>query len=158
MRRDPRIPRADWQARVESVGLPHHTGAGGAPYWDESACYTFGADEIDELEAATAELHRLCLAAVEHVVTRGRWAELAIPPAAVPLVERSWRAREPTLYGRFDLAYDARTPPRLSSTTPTRPPRSSRPRWRSGTGSRTPSPRATSSTRCTSGSWPRGRR
>jgi glutathionylspermidine synthase len=46
-------------------------------------------------------------------VTRGRWAELAIPPAAVPLVERSWRAREPTLYGRFDLAYDARTPPRL---------------------------------------------
>ena len=113
MRRDARAPRADWQARVESVGLPHHTGAGGAPYWDESACYTFGADEIDELEAATAELHRLCLAAVEHVVTRGRWAELAIPPAAVPLVERSWRAREPTLYGRFDLAYDARTPPRL---------------------------------------------
>jgi glutathionylspermidine synthase len=95
------------------VGLPHHTGADGAPYWDESACYTFSADEVDELEAATAELHRLCLAAVEHVVTRGRWAELAIPPAAVPLVERSWRAREPTLYGRFDLAYDARTPPRL---------------------------------------------
>jgi len=113
MRRDARAPRADWQARVESVGLPHHTGACGAPYWDESACYTFGVDEVDELEAATAELHRLCLAAVEHVVTRGRWAELAIPPAAVPLVERSWRAREPTLYGRFDLAYDARTPPRL---------------------------------------------
>ena len=113
MRRDPRIPRADWQARVESVGLPHHTGADGAVYWDESACYTFSAAEVDELEAATAELHRLCLEAAAHVIERGRWAELAIPPAAVPLVERSWRDDEPTLYGRFDLAYDGRTPPRL---------------------------------------------
>jgi glutathionylspermidine synthase len=113
VRRDPRIPRADWRARVESVGLPHHTGADGAAYWDESACYTFSAAEVDELEAATAELHRLCLEAAAHVIERGRWAELAIPPAAVPLIERSWRAEEPTLYGRFDLAYDGRTPPRL---------------------------------------------
>ncbi len=113
MRRDPRIPRADWQARVESIGLPHHTGADGAVYWDESACYTFSAAEVDELEEATAELHRLCLEAAAHVIERGRWDELAIPPAAVPLIERSWRDEEPTLYGRFDLAYDGRTPPRL---------------------------------------------
>ncbi len=113
MRRDPRIPRADWQARVESVGLPHHTGADGAVYWDESACYTFSTAEVDELEEATAELHRLCLEGAAHVIERGRWDELAIPPAAVPLIERSWRDEEPTLYGRFDLAYDGRTPPRL---------------------------------------------
>lgn len=113
MRRDPRTPRPDWRARVESVGLPHHTGADGAPYWDESACYTFTAAEVDELEAATAELHGLCLEAAAHVIARGRWDELAIPPAAVALVERSWRDEEPTLYGRFDLAYDGRTPPRL---------------------------------------------
>jgi glutathionylspermidine synthase len=113
VRRDPRIPRADWQARVESIGLPHHTGADGAVYWDESACYTFSAAEVDELEEATAELHRLCLEAAAHVIERGRWDELAIPPAAVPLIERSWRDEEPTLYGRFDLAYDGRTPPRL---------------------------------------------
>ncbi len=113
MRRDPRIPRADWQARVESVGLPHHTAADGTPYWDESACYTFSAAEVDELEEATAELHRLCFEAAAHVIARGRWDELAIPPAAVPLIEQSWRDDEPTLYGRFDLAYDGRTPPRL---------------------------------------------
>jgi glutathionylspermidine synthase len=113
MRRDPRIPRTSWQARVESVGLPHHTGAQGTPYWDESACYTFSAAEVDELEAATAELHRLCLEAAAHVIERGRWDELAIPRSAVPLVEASWRADEPTLYGRFDLAYDGHTPPRL---------------------------------------------
>ena len=113
MRRDPRIPRTGWQARVESIGLPHHTGADGAVYWDESACYTFTAAEVDEIETATAELHRLCLEAAAHVIERGRWAELAIPASAVPLVRRSWEADEPTLYGRFDLAYDGQSPPRL---------------------------------------------
>ncbi|GJG84869.1 putative glutathionylspermidine synthase [Gemmatimonadetes bacterium T265] len=117
MRRLAHLPRAGWQARVESVGLPHHTAADGAPYWDESASYLLTAAEVDALEAATNELHRICLAAVAHVVTEGRWTELAIPAAAVPLVERSWRAAggapEPTLYGRFDLAYDAQSPPRL---------------------------------------------
>ncbi|HEY0780371.1 MAG TPA: glutathionylspermidine synthase family protein, partial [Gemmatirosa sp.] len=115
-------PRASWQQRVESVGLPHHTGTDGAPYWDEGASYVLTAADVDVLEAATNELHRLCLTAVDHVVAERRWAELAIPDAVAPLVERSWRgavggaarrAPEPTLYGRFDLAYDGRTPPRL---------------------------------------------
>ncbi len=118
MRRLTHAPRADWQARVASVGLPHHTGADGEPYWDERASYVLDPAEVDVLETATNELHRLCLAAVSHVIAERRWAELAIPPAAAPLVERSWRAGaagvpEPTLYGRFDLAYDGRSPPRL---------------------------------------------
>lgn len=118
MRRLTHLPRTGWQARVESVGLAHHTAADGAVYWDEGASYVLSAAEVDELEAATNELHRLCLAAVEHVVAERRWAELVIPASAAPLVERSWRAGpgggpEPTLYGRFDLAYDGRSPPRL---------------------------------------------
>jgi len=115
VRRLTHLPRSGWQARVESVGLPHHT-VDGTPYWDESASYVLSAAEVDTLEAATNELHRLCLAAVEHVVVEQRWAELAIPAAAVPLVERSWRAAgtpEPTVYGRFDLSYDGQSPPRL---------------------------------------------
>ena len=127
MRRLTHLPRSGWQARVEAVGLPHHTGADGRPYWDESASYVLSAAEVDVMEAATDELHRLCLAAVEHVVANARYAELAIPPVAVPLIERSWRGRDPlalgtaipagasdpTLYGRFDLAYDGQSPPRL---------------------------------------------
>lgn len=113
MRRDPSAPRPDWRARVEQVGLVHHTAADSTPYWDESACYVFTAAEVDELEAATAELHQMCVAAARHVIDHARWAELAIPPAAVPLVERSWREQARSLYGRFDLAYDGRTPPRL---------------------------------------------
>lgn len=125
MRRLTHPPRPGWRARVESAGLPHHTAADGAPYWDESASYVFTAAEVDVLEAATNDLHRLCLAAVAHVVAERRWEELAIPPAAAALAERSWRgaarglgaapgaAPEPTLYGRFDLAYDGASPPRL---------------------------------------------
>lgn len=113
MRRDPGAPRPEWQARVEQIGLPHHTAADGTPYWDESACFVFSEAEVDELEAATAELHRMCVAAARDVIEHARWAELAIPPGAVPLIERSWREQARTLYGRFDLAYDGRTPPRL---------------------------------------------
>jgi len=118
VRRLTHLPRSGWQARVESVGLPHHTADGGAPYWDESASYVLSAAEIDALESATNELHRVCLAAVEHVVAEERWAELAIPPAAAPLIVQSWRAGpggapDPTLYGRFDLSYDGQSPPRM---------------------------------------------
>jgi glutathionylspermidine synthase len=38
---------------------------------------------------------------------------LGIPPGAVPLIERSWEAEPPSLYGRFDLAYDGDNPPKL---------------------------------------------
>ncbi len=113
MRREPSVPRPDWQARVESVGVPHHTSADGTPYWNEGACYVLSMDEVDVLEAATAELHARCLDAVAHVVARGRWDELAIPRAAVPLIEESWARGEPTLYGRFDLAFDGRGAPRM---------------------------------------------
>ncbi len=113
MRRERATPRPDWRARVESVGLPHHTGADGAAYWDESHCYVLSMDEVETLEAATAELHRLCLDAAGHVIRERRWDELAIPRAVVPLIEASWAAAEPTLYGRFDLAVDQRGAPKL---------------------------------------------
>ena len=45
---------------MERLGLQFHTPEG-HPYWDESACYRFSAREVDELEAATEELQRLCL-------------------------------------------------------------------------------------------------
>lgn len=113
MRREPSAPRPDWRARVEEVGLSHHTSADGSAYWDESRAYVLSMDEVDVLEAATQELHRLCLEAAGHVIQRGRWDELAVPRAMVPLIEASWAAAEPTLYGRFDLAYDGQGAPRL---------------------------------------------
>ena len=112
MRREELIPRVDWPARVEALGFDFHT-IDGAVYWDERACYHFTAAEIDTLEAATAELHARCLEAVGNLVERGDCARLRIPESFIPVVERSWREGEMSLYGRFDLAWDGTGEPAL---------------------------------------------
>jgi glutathionylspermidine synthase len=82
-------------------------------YWDESACYAFSADQVDLLESATEELHRMCLAAVEVVINEKRMTEFAIPEPFHALVEASWRRRDPTLFGRFDLSWDGIGDPKM---------------------------------------------
>ncbi len=47
----------------------------------------------------------MCLAAAQHVIDKQRYAELAIPPEAVPLIEWAWNQEPPALYGRFDIAW-----------------------------------------------------
>jgi glutathionylspermidine synthase len=105
-------PRPDWKAKVESEGLHFHT-IDGATYWDESACYRFTLSEIDRLEAATEELHGMCLEAVAHVIKYRLFGRLRIPQRHVPLIEKSWIAREPAMYGRFDVCYDGTGDPKL---------------------------------------------
>jgi glutathionylspermidine synthase len=112
MRRIKVHTRPDWQQKVEEVGLIfHHTAEG--LYWDESAYYEFSAQEVDILESATNELQQMCMDAVQHVIDRNRFAELAIPPAAIPLILETWERQPPSIYGRFDLAYDGKSPPKL---------------------------------------------
>jgi glutathionylspermidine synthase len=82
-------------------------------YWDETAAYAFELDEVLRLEEATEELHRMSVAAAEHVVARNRYAEFGIPEWAAEAVARSLREGPPTLYGRFDLWYDGSWPPKL---------------------------------------------
>lgn len=105
-------PRPDWRTKMENVGFDFHT-IEGAPYWDESACYEMSADEVDELESATNELHEMCLAAVDHVVSKGLCHKLGIPANAVDYIESSWRKKDASVYGRFDMAYDGAHPPKL---------------------------------------------
>jgi Glutathionylspermidine synthase len=115
MQRLPLAPRADWRAHVErDLGFAFHT-IDGMPYWDETACYAFTADEVDALEAATAELEEMALELVNRVVTAGdpAYDRLCIPPVARPAIERSWTLGEKNLYGRFDLSYDGKGPPKL---------------------------------------------
>jgi glutathionylspermidine synthase len=112
MRRLQLTPRADWQAKVEQQGLIFHTEED-RPYWFESACYEFTESETDALEIATNELHKMCIQAVEHVITNRRYAEFGIPPHAIPAIEITWEADPPSLYGRFDLVYDGNWPPKM---------------------------------------------
>jgi glutathionylspermidine synthase len=109
MRRFDIPPRPDWQAKVESVGLLHHTADDGTPYWNESAFFAFEKPEIAAIESAVARLNELCLAAVDHVITRDRLADFGIlDPRFQQFIRESWDRDEITIYGRYDLAYDGR--------------------------------------------------
>jgi len=99
-------PRNDWQRRVEKVGLTFHTLADGSPYWDESVYWQFSAREIDRLEAATAEIQRLALAAGDVILSQDRLGEMGIPASAHAAIRAAWNAEPPALYGRLDLAFD----------------------------------------------------
>lgn len=112
MQRITHSTRPDWQQRVEDYGLTFHT-IEGETYWDESAHYEFTSAEIDTLDDSVVELHKLCLQAVDYVVTQNAFAPFCIPDEFIPLVKQSWARHDPHLYGRFDLAYDGITPPKL---------------------------------------------
>lgn len=113
MIRDAITPRTDWQTKVEALGFRFHT-VDGRPYWNESACYRFGADEIDAIESATYGLDKLCLQAVEHVLDHPELlGAFAISPSWLDFLRASWDADEITIYGRFDLAYEEGQPPKL---------------------------------------------
>lgn len=112
MQRQSHPPRVNWQAAVESQGLQYHT-IDGEPYWDETASYRFESAEIDVLEAATNELQERCIEAAQHIIDKDLFDKLQIPPHAVPLIVESWEQDEPSLYGRFDFAYDGRSAPKL---------------------------------------------
>jgi len=112
MQRTTLLPRADWREKSEALGFTYHTHENG-PYWDESACYVVSPREVDELEAAANTLHQLCIDAAQVVIDRGWWSRLGIPEKAVPTILDSWNRDDPSLYGRFDLAYDGTSPPKL---------------------------------------------
>jgi len=108
VRRHSVTPRKGWQKSVERVGLTYHTLDDGTPYWDESAYWEFSSAEIDRLEAATAEIQRLALAAGDAILTRNWLGRMQIPENAWAAIRATWHSEPPALYGRLDLAYDGR--------------------------------------------------
>lgn len=118
MQRHAIAPRADWRQKVEALGLVFHggdaaAGSGADPYWNEGAYYSFTVEDVDRIERATNELHERCLDAVQHVIDARLYGRLGIPPHAVRAIERSWEEEPPSIYGRFDLAYDGAGPPKM---------------------------------------------
>jgi len=106
-------PRADWRQKVEGLGLIWHT-AGGAPYWNEGACYRFTSAEIETIEQATRDLYATFLAAGDHVVENRLFSRFGIPDWCEPLIIDAWRDEPPALnYGRFDLGFDGSGPAKL---------------------------------------------
>lgn len=112
MRRVSSFPRLNWREDVEQLGFTYHT-IDGDLYWDEAGWYEFTLAEIEELEAATNTLHELCLQAVQVVIDQNRFEEFQIPRAYHQWIRESWNNDEPTIYGRFDLAWDGQSPPKM---------------------------------------------
>jgi len=110
MRRLKISPRPDYAARLEAIGLSFHAWD---DYWCEEVCYRFTSEQIDLLEARTAELHRMCIEAFKHVILAKRLGQLGIPAAYWQAIETSFMRNEFSLYGRFDLAYDGVSEPKL---------------------------------------------
>ncbi|MRX51957.1 hypothetical protein GI374_16330 [Paracoccus sp. S-4012] len=114
MQRLPLPERTGWRGRAAELGFTF-ADMGGEPYWDETSAYRFTLDEIEtRIEDPATELHALCREAVERAVASEEWLDrLGIPAVHHDLVAQSWRAGEPELYGRFDLAYDGTSEAKL---------------------------------------------
>jgi glutathionylspermidine synthase len=105
MKRHLILPRDNWRAKVEQIGFAYHT-LDGITYWDESVYYEFNRAQVAIIESSTKELYQLCLQAVDHIVRNGLYDLFLIPDRFKNKIEESWRNREPSIYGRFDLSWN----------------------------------------------------
>jgi glutathionylspermidine synthase len=111
MKRVSIAPRADWAAKVEALGFEWHsspTAADPGTYWDESAYWHLTSAEVDKLESVTEDLHAMCTAATAYAIERKLLPYFGFSPEMIAVIEHSWFNRkdtQPSIYGRFDLAY-----------------------------------------------------
>lgn len=97
--------RSDWQKQAKEYGFHFHT-MHGEPYWCEDAYYQFTLSQIEYLEETTAELHQMCLQAVEKVINSEELlSKFRIPRHTWDFVRSSWKTHQPSLYSRLDLAW-----------------------------------------------------
>ncbi|KQN64472.1 MULTISPECIES: glutathionylspermidine synthase family protein [unclassified Erwinia] len=105
--------RPDWREKANEYGFHFHT-MYGEPYWCEDAYYEFTLQQIETLEDATAELHQMCLQAVDLVTGSEELLEkFRIPNHTWDFVRDSWKSGQPSLYSRLDLAWDGQSAPKL---------------------------------------------
>ncbi|HEX4847733.1 MAG TPA: glutathionylspermidine synthase family protein, partial [Novosphingobium sp.] len=106
--------RPNWTQIARDNGFTFHH-VGGAKYWDESAYWQLSLGELErEIEDPTVELYAMCLALVDDVVRSEELMErMAIPAAMRDPIARSWFSGAPSLYGRFDFAYDGSGPAKM---------------------------------------------
>jgi len=114
MRRISIQERPNWRKSAEDSGFAYHS-MDGLTYWDERAYYAFTMRQIeDDLEAPSQEMHALAMEVADRAVRDEEMLfRLAIPENAWDTVRESYRRGDPSLYGRFDFAYDGRGPAKL---------------------------------------------
>lgn len=110
MIREKVIPRNNFQQKLENIGLSFHSWD---DYWKEDVCYKFSSNQIDLIEEVTENLHKMCLNAVDYIISKKKFSDLAIPEIYWNEIEKSFKNGDMSLYGRFDLVYDGVNPPKM---------------------------------------------
>jgi glutathionylspermidine synthase len=110
MQRELIAPRVDSAQTLEAQGLSFHARDG---YWREDACYRFNLRQIETIEAASNELHQMCMEALKTCVDKEQLGQLAIPQGFWDPIAHSLSCNDFSLYGRFDFAYDGIAEPKL---------------------------------------------
>jgi glutathionylspermidine synthase len=96
-------PRNNWKKLVEKLGFGFHST--NVPYWDESVCYKFTMEEVNQIEKATSELWEMSLNAVQFVIDNNLYSDFCIPKYMEEHIEKTWNEDYPAIYGRFDFAF-----------------------------------------------------
>lgn len=114
MRRLVCAERPDWRAKAQREGFVFHTPAG-VPYWREDAHYAFTLRQIEhDIEGPTAEIDAMVLDLVPDLVGDELYlTRLGYHRDLWDWIAESWRSRAPSVYGRYDLAYDGTGPAKL---------------------------------------------
>ncbi|MBW3519052.1 glutathionylspermidine synthase family protein [Flavobacterium sp. NKUCC04_CG] len=94
-----------WQERLEKTGFGYHTD-GDQTYWVENYYYSISPALADEIAEATNTLWNMCLKAVDHVISNRLYHHFHIPIFMHEHIEQGWENDAPSIYGRFDFAYD----------------------------------------------------
>lgn len=102
--------RPDAASKLESQGLSFHSWD---DYWKEDTCYRFTLAQIEEIEAATEVLHDMCMQALKVAINDKRLGQLGIPQKFWSAIKWSFERKDFSLYGRFDLAYNGKSPPKM---------------------------------------------
>ena len=102
------IKDPNWKNRLENLGYGFHSD-GEKPYWIDEYYYSISNAEADTIYQATTELWDMCLQAVEHVITNNLYEQFHIPVAIRYHIEKSWNNDVPSIYGRFDFAWDQKS-------------------------------------------------
>lgn len=97
---------ANWKQRVENIGFGFHTDENNQTYWVEDYYFSITAQEADNIFDATNKLWEMCLHAVDHVISQKKLDLFKIPEFIQPYLVESWENDSPSIYGRFDFAFD----------------------------------------------------
>lgn len=103
--------RQNWQRDFEESHWSFHSVDG--KYWLEDTTYLLTRKEFQTVMNATQHVHDLCLELIEKVLQSGDSRWFAFPDWVWSDIERSWRDKDFSLYGRFDINYNGMGTPKF---------------------------------------------